>query len=261
MHNKNNTSCKNCVFAKYDNYTQIGCHLNMIEKFSNIGVEILEAYDNEKEFYVISNRNCHFFRPEKWGQNETLETKIQAVQYETNLAFNIIIFVDHDYKALKRSLASAYRQTYKPSHITIVRSLDSQIWPSKISDLLSYRNIKWRIENLRQNMSNWKAFHLVQKFCQYPYHIILQSGDTISKKFLGDINNSVIHELKQFALLEDQPSDDDLIGSGLVIPTSVYQYFYFKGNVDKTFVNNVKDTECQIKQQLIYTKKTFCQAY
>ena len=260
MPKSKDTSCKSCDFAKYDGNTQIGCHLDMIDKFKKAGTEIIEAYDEDKEFYVVKERLCHFSRPEAWGKGRSLEEKIKAVKFETKVPFNAIIFAEHNYDALKRTLGSLYRQTYLPVHITVIRSMNSQIRPGHITDLLGYRKIKWRLENLRQNeMSNWRAFHLVQKFCIYPYHAIFQSGYKAPKNFFENINNAIIDDLKQFGIIKDQPSSQKIIGSGTVIPTSVYSHVYFNGNSDINFVDNLKEIECQTKQNLTHTIEDLCQ--
>ena len=48
------TPCKDCTFAIYEGKTQNGCHLNLLEKYKNKNLEILEAYDEQKEFYIIN---------------------------------------------------------------------------------------------------------------------------------------------------------------------------------------------------------------
>lgn len=59
----NQTSCKDCIFALYDGTTQVGCEDNRIEKFED---DIVEAYDNDKEFFVI-NRLCTLYRTSAWN--------------------------------------------------------------------------------------------------------------------------------------------------------------------------------------------------
>ena len=256
---RHDTPCKNCNFAKYEENTQVGCHLNMIEKFTDNGVDVIEAYDEDKEFYVIKNRSCHFFRPEKWGINRSLEEKIDAVRLETKVPFNAIVFVDSDYAGLKRTLGSLYRQKYKMSHIMVVRTVNSTIWPSDITDLLNSRSVRWRLENQRRPMSNWKAFHLIQKLCSYPYHAVFQSGYKVPKDMFEKINNAIIDDLKTFAMIEDEISDTDKIGSGLIIPSAVYNHFYFKGDPQINFVKNVRESECQTQKKLSYTIQSLCQ--
>ena len=60
-----NTSCKDCVFAEYEEVTQTGCRMNMIKKYSN-NENIIECYDEEKEFFVIKARICPYMRTKLW---------------------------------------------------------------------------------------------------------------------------------------------------------------------------------------------------
>lgn len=60
------TSCKECVFALYEGKTQTACLANRLKHFEGA---VVEAYDDDKEFYVI-NRACTFFRPSHWNEGK-----------------------------------------------------------------------------------------------------------------------------------------------------------------------------------------------
>ena len=54
------TICKNCLFAKYDKTTQVGCEFNRTETIDNHPVcELIEAQDEDKEFYILNNHCFH----------------------------------------------------------------------------------------------------------------------------------------------------------------------------------------------------------
>lgn len=57
------TSCKNCCFAIYENITQTGCELGRVDRFRSVN-KVVEAYDNDKEFYVIQDF-CNCYRSNK----------------------------------------------------------------------------------------------------------------------------------------------------------------------------------------------------
>lgn len=57
------TSCKECVFASYEEKTQTACLADRLKHFEG---DVIEVYDDDKEFYVI-NRACTFFRPSSWN--------------------------------------------------------------------------------------------------------------------------------------------------------------------------------------------------
>jgi hypothetical protein len=85
--NNSRTSCKNCIFAIYDNITQVGCEQNRLEKFGN---DVIEAYDTEKEFYLI-NRVCNTFRNNTWNKGKK---DINKARKESCISFDLLIDVN-----------------------------------------------------------------------------------------------------------------------------------------------------------------------
>lgn len=82
------TSCKNCVFSIYSDITQTGCALNFLSKYKEKNTEILEAYDEQKEFYIINNKKCLGYREDGWFKQfdmvgSTTDEKIKKFK-ETN---------------------------------------------------------------------------------------------------------------------------------------------------------------------------------
>lgn len=81
------TNCKNCQCAIYDGKTQTGCAFDRIKQFGN---NVVEAYDLEKEFYVIK-RFCNYYRSPKWN-NGNLD--LEKIQHESAISFDVIINCD-----------------------------------------------------------------------------------------------------------------------------------------------------------------------
>ena len=51
-----NTSCKDCIFATWEEETQVGCDLGKIALYKERKTPIIEAFDDEdREFFVIKN--------------------------------------------------------------------------------------------------------------------------------------------------------------------------------------------------------------
>ena len=42
------TSCKECLFAKYEGITQVDCELGKIDMYRKHGTEVAEVYDEYK---------------------------------------------------------------------------------------------------------------------------------------------------------------------------------------------------------------------
>lgn len=155
------TPCKSCVFAKYDDKTQIDCYLNYIDVYKNNNVEILEAYDNEKEFFVINNKKCIGYRENKWFDkrgmaHSSLDEKI-AKYYETNYAHYLAVvdLKNMNLSQLNTILADLATCSIKPQKIIIIRyKNDNKIFGYKTIELaLKEFNIgcQWRIQTMLED--------------------------------------------------------------------------------------------------------------
>ncbi len=78
------TSCKECVFAIYNDKTQVDCAADRISKFKDY---VISAYDDEKEFFVI-DRICNLHRPKEWNNGSADVSK--AVD-ECSITFDVFI--------------------------------------------------------------------------------------------------------------------------------------------------------------------------
>ena len=92
------TSCKNCVFAQYDCDTQINCLAGRIGAFGF--QNITEAYDNDKEFYVI-NRLCNYYRDKDLWNNGVAD--VDKVRAECQFTFDIFLNCDNIDEATAKS--------------------------------------------------------------------------------------------------------------------------------------------------------------
>jgi hypothetical protein len=78
------TNCKDCLFAIYNDKTQVSCAANRIVAFGN---DVVEAYDDDKEFYVI-NRFCNYYRKTTWNDGEI---DFEKLKKETDIPFDLFI--------------------------------------------------------------------------------------------------------------------------------------------------------------------------
>lgn len=112
------TSCKTCLFATYKGGTQTGCKAGRIKKYRDQGL-VLEAYDNDREFYVI-NTLCNQLRTPEWNGGEV---DVDKAYNEVAPTHTIIIFTD-SITARSKNSAVAYLKNidYDRSKIRIVIS-------------------------------------------------------------------------------------------------------------------------------------------
>ena len=81
------TSCKDCACSVYEGNTQTGCAFDRISKFKD---DVVEAYDDNKEFYVIK-RFCNYYRNQKWNDGKL---DIDKIKHECSFSFDVIINCD-----------------------------------------------------------------------------------------------------------------------------------------------------------------------
>lgn len=163
--NQIHTPCKDCVFAKYDNITQVGCELNYINAFKSKNVEILEVYDKEKEFFVINNKKCLGYRENKWFnqyglEHASLDEKIKKFHETNHLSYLLVIdlknFDDASFFSLKNQILNC---SIKPQKIIFIRYQSiNNFHFNKIKHLLDEANIdcKWRIQTMVDESLNEK---------------------------------------------------------------------------------------------------------
>lgn len=148
------TPCKSCKFAQYDGDTQISCSLNKIEDYRSRGIEILEVYDDNKEFFVINKKKCLYFRSQEWYEKKNLSNIAEAellVKQENELKYIAVIYTEPDtsietFKSIVESLMDQY---IKPKGLMIIREkkIKYTISIKDISNILTQYSVPWRLQN------------------------------------------------------------------------------------------------------------------
>ena len=237
----NNTSCKACVFAEYEDLTQTGCNRGMIDKYRDAEVKILEAYDEDREFYVISNRLCPYYRTKAWanriGEEDFDVISERMLKFETQLSFHVMVFMQDDLDALTQTIVSLAEQKMHPMQVTVIRPRTSLVEPGVVTDMLNQDEntpFKWRLENLWTDVPDRMAIHMVQKVAKTQYYVVAHAGHEFDKDFFSSINAAVIENILQFAMIEPEGG-----GDGTVIPLPVHEYWHFQGDVNVTIPENI----------------------
>lgn len=219
------TPCKECVFAKYENITQVDCELDYIEKYKQSGAEILEAYDNNKEFYVINDKKCIGYRENKWFTNigmgdATIEQKVQHYKDNNKLHYLIVINLKNfTLDQLKDCFKELSEAAIKPQKIIIVRYRDPEsVFNYKtIEDIINSSNIKcgWRIQSmLDDSISYAEILHNITAINQKYRFIMSVAEPAESFAYLIDYANNLVHEkLDQFIVISN-PSKNVVLYSG-----------------------------------------------
>lgn len=192
------TACKDCVFSKYDKDTQIGCSLNKIEAFENIGVEIVPVYDDEKNFYVISDRRCQFYRNGDWLlKNDVLNPKTapvsEIIQKEVQIGVTILLLVreGQTFDEIKISLSSIEKSTIKPESIVILlQNTYFGQYPINHQWIKSNITIPYSVEYIVPKTSVEKCINIGARRSSI-YYVVVECGKELKENYIENINTFI----------------------------------------------------------------------
>lgn len=190
------TSCKNCILAVYDGKTQTGCIANRISKFDSV----IEAYDDDKEFYVI-NRLCNYYRDSDEYIKDGVPD-IEKISYESQLSFDVIIQCDDIDEKYENKIRTFYSN---------LNHYDK----SKINTHLCFTTLnnkqKKTVQHLREDIgnppisyfNNYIFLHNMLSSTTRSYHIILSNANEWSLDSINQVNNKVNTDMKKLIAIKD----------------------------------------------------------
>ena len=198
-----NTGCKDCVFAIYDGKTQVGCEFDRINKFKSVGLEVVESYDEDREFYVIKNHICNVGRLPAWAQNKTGDLKEIALK-ESSVKYQFILIDkgDVDVETLKEQVAKCLEQSVPPQAIHIIRYNSSKISLLDMGQVLLRTNIVWSIQDIveEEQIVDYYIDRLLNKY--YYLHYVQQDlCNDIDPNISTALNDKINIEIAKFGLL------------------------------------------------------------
>jgi len=232
------TACKNCIFATYEDNTQKDCMLDELYLFRKHNIEILEAYDEEKEFYIINKNKCLKYRTKDWKYtNEGLIEQEKMVWDEISLRYHAIIFADDNLENIKTTVQSLLDQELRPVYITIVRQFDNDLLPSQIHEVVKECPIRWRIENIIKDCATEEIIDMIVPFVKVPIYTVFKAGCNVPRMMFSYLNERV-HKL-QLNLILLTP---DKYGNGMVVSTKIHETY--QGNLNDTLENKLIKDGC-----------------
>lgn len=234
--NKIHTPCKNCVFAEYENNTQTGCSLSYIEKYRDKNVPILEAYDNEKEFYIVNGKKCLGYRENKWFKQFGLEdadikSKVEKYHSTNHLDYLLIIDLKNiNFEQLDSLLQQISQSDIQPKKVIIIRHLDNEkaFEYSLLEKLFNKYKVSyiWRIQTILDiSLTNNQIIHnIITLNAKYRFIVTVSDYNTDVVNMIKTTNKIVHEDLDQFEVLTNQDE------TCLCFSTLVYRFDAFHGN-------------------------------
>lgn len=233
------TPCRKCVFAQYKNNTQTGCALNYIQAYKNIdGIEILEVYDDEKEFFVVNKKKCIGYREESWFKKfdnaNTLQDKIKIYNDHNHIDYLLTINLNNlSRKDIEILFNQINRLSIKPSQLILVRYPkrleDSEDYPYEwIKSLIDNSDIdfKWRIQTVVDSTVTYSMMlnNIVSVNKKYRFVVSIDQFNNDLSSVIDYANDMVYKQLKTFIVIANKNL------STIIFPSAVYRYSLFMEN-------------------------------
>lgn len=240
------TSCKECVFAIYEGKTQTSCKLNRLSLY---GDALVEAYDNEREFYILKDKFCPAFRTKEWANKQSTDLE-SVVELEMQLKYHIIVFVSGEKYELNYLLKNIINQKPAPQMVTLIRKKDTI--PSQ--DIIESCNtlmplIPWTIREIKNHeLTDNQLIDETLRIKQgaVPYYGVFESDKNIPEDLFETLSNKINNGF-QFAII----SQEDSI-HGTIVPISIHRHL--GGNFKTSLLSKIIESDCP--RELIIDYKT-----
>jgi hypothetical protein len=219
------TSCKNCAFAVYDGKTQKSCSFDRIGHF---GDSIVEAYDDQKEFYII-NKFCNYYRDKAWGYSEADKEKTKK---ESALSFDVVFdcsnLSQEKIQNIIHSINSIDYYDKKVNFILLQLKINDRYDDINKEIIDIYPKLKRAVTvSICDSMSSF--MHQLLLKTKHTYHVFVKTNNQFDNNSLYTANDLVNKELKKFLIAD--------IGSDRVIRNLAYRSFYNFHNTVNYFEN------------------------
>jgi hypothetical protein len=225
---KNHTACKECIFAVYDKDTQTSCHLDIIKKIQATDhLEVLEVYDEDKEFYVINKTKCPYYRKEL--KNKSLEERAKEVKENIHLKYLLLINAKPDMKLeeIKKILLEIKKATIKPKGILLIIYSESLSGHANKEYLQIIRDAnvgcEWRITKVVDEKTPFvhTLHHQANMMADKNMVILSVDGDYTKMVDMVEMaNDLVFNQFKTFHLISNE-SKETLLFSSVIYRSAI----------------------------------------
>lgn len=202
------TNCKNCVFAKYDGNTQIGCVHDRINKFRQLPENndlfqyVVEAYDEENEFFVV-NRLCTLYRDKNiW--NNGISDKEKALE-EVKITFDVLIncnnLDEQYYVYIKKLMASAVLYNIQKFNFYLYH--DQSLSKESRKKILTLLNISPKC-SLSIFFEKDILEHNILSQTRNSYHVIIDYNNRVEYSVFNKLNDILNNDLKKVLVAKNK---------------------------------------------------------
>jgi hypothetical protein len=255
------TSCKDCIFAVYDGKTQTGCDFNnRVEKYREKGL-LVDAKDDENEFFIVNRKFCLAKRNYQWLKQQgfdhsTTERLVDAVRDEMSINYAYIVYIDEatdeSIEKLHLTLKSVLSNKIKPHEIIVVNNTNgTEFFEHRLVNMITGSvqgtGVKWSLKNIVEQCGRSRALLISVKEVNVRLFLICDVGYEIADSYISRLDTIVNDELRDFVCI---------VGPDILI-TNPLLYKTIKGDMNESFVEKIYSIAAEDKESGIdYTVLT-----
>ena len=209
------TICKNCLFAKYDKNTQIGCEFDRTQTVDNHPVyELIAAQDDDKEFYILNNHICPYQRTDTWNHADD-EDVVSKVREEVYMPWAAILFYRHNgLDTVEERIKELKTQRVKPKVVSLV--IDAQdIHPDHFKSLYQMMEDNFEIwylqrviqQDLPDRFTGDLCFDKMKKH-RFMFYSYFESTKAIDSNYYNKIHKFVIDDMNSYGIIKNKDDED-----------------------------------------------------
>lgn len=235
------TACKECCFAVYHGKTQVGCRFDRIEKFRRHGIEVIEAKDEEREFFVVEGA-CRLHKNVKspWYLRTPPAERMERAREEIQLHVEVVVVMQEGdtVEQARGTIRSLTEQSIRPS-VTVVVNRGGV----KPTDLLIFMPDDWSVRFITERregkrVSKERCVDIALADSKADFYATFSPGAVVPRDFILAIDRAINDDLERFLLLE--PNDE---GQGMVVRMTAHTYF--GGNAEAVIEGEGDDEAAQ----------------
>ena len=229
------TICKNCLFAIYDDDTQVSCKFGRTETVNNHpSYDLIEAEDEEKKFYILNNHICPYQRTDTWthADEKDIESKVKEEVY---MPWAAVLFYRHNgIDSVEERIKELKSQKIPPKVVSLV--IDAQDIDPK-----DFRSLHQMMED---NFSLWYLQRVLMEdfpdrytadLCfdkmkkhRFMFYSYFESSQGIDINYYDKIHKFVIDDMNTYGIIKNKNNDDNI--QHITISKIAHQKYGGNGN-------------------------------
>jgi hypothetical protein len=215
------TSCKDCVFATYENKTQVGCAFGRLDAYKRrFGkAAVAAAYDDDKEFFIVNGHACGAKRhcpPEPFN----VQSLVRHVRQELTAKVDFVVMVKPGDDIIK-TVESIKAQTVPAFSVVFLPESKDVSVPSLHMGMREVAaGMTWSVTSIKERAKDGsfpdrgRLLDLVTDKMKGHFYTVLSAGATVPPDFIEKIDRAVTDELATFMVVRPEHGEGLTVAHG-----------------------------------------------